>query len=81
MTSTHKFKKLKKIPNRDKCVTTTIFNKLKKENFAERLKQANLASKNDIADFVRRTDLDRKLRKTNNKVTSNKIKYVGVEKN
>ena len=33
----------------DKYITTPEFNKLTSENFAARLKQANLASKSDIA--------------------------------
>ena len=45
------------------------------ENFDALLKQANLASKNDIADFVKkRTDLDDKLKNLNKKVTLNKAK-------
>ena len=46
----------------DKYITTQEFNKLTVENFAARLKQANLASKNDIADFIKQTDFDKKLR-------------------
>ena len=38
--------------NHEKYITTPGFNKLKSENFAARLKQANLASKSDIANFV-----------------------------
>ena len=38
------------------------FNKLTSKNFKERLKQANLASKNDIGDFVKQTDFDDKLK-------------------
>ena len=45
----------KKIPNHDKYITTQEFNKLTTENFSERLKQANLASKNDISYFVKKT--------------------------
>ena len=52
----------------DKHITTQEFNKLTLENFTARLKQANLASKNYIADFVKKTDFDNKLRD----VTSNK---------
>ena len=40
---------------------TGEFNKLVKERFADRLKQANLASKNDMADFVKKTDYIEKL--------------------
>ena len=35
--------------NHDKYISTPEFNKLTSENFAARLKQANLASKSDIA--------------------------------
>ena len=42
----------------DKYITTPEFNKLTLENFAARLAQANLASKSDIADFVKKTDFD-----------------------
>ena len=41
----------------DKYIITQEFNKLTSENFTARLKQANLASKNDIANFVKKTDL------------------------
>ena len=37
------------------------------ENFAARLAQANLASKNDIADFVKKIDFDDKLKNLNKK--------------
>ena len=70
----------KKIPDHDKYVTTPKFNKLTKGNFAKRLKQTNLASKNNIADFVKNRDFDEKLRKVNNKVTTNETKHVEAEK-
>ena len=38
----------------NKYITTQEFNKLTSKNFAARLAQANLASKNDIADFVKK---------------------------
>ena len=38
--------------NHDKYVTTPEFNKLTSENFAARLKQANLARKSDIANLI-----------------------------
>ena len=47
----------KKIINHDKYITKNEFNKLTKKNFIERLKQANLASKNDIADFVKKIQI------------------------
>ena len=55
---------------------TGEFNKLVKERFADRLKQANLASKNDMADFVKKTDYNEKLIKKYYKITSNKIRHV-----
>ena len=60
--------------------TSLEFNKLTKENFTARLGQANLASKNDIANFVKKKDFDDKLKILNKKVTSNKTKHVLVEK-
>ena len=41
-----------KIPDHSKCITTPEFNKLTTENFTARLAETNLASKNDIANFV-----------------------------
>ena len=52
----------------DKYITTQEFNKLTVENFAAKLKQANLASKNDIADFIKQTDFDKKLRNMSKKL-------------
>ena len=40
----------------DKYSTTKEFNKLIAETFTARLAQANLASKSDIASFVKKTD-------------------------
>ena len=54
-------------------------NKLTAENFAARLAQANLVSKNDIANFVNKTDFNGKLKQLNKKVTSNKTKHLVVE--
>ena len=36
-------------------ITTQEFNKLTSENFTAKLKQENLASKNDITNFVKKT--------------------------
>ena len=52
----------------DKYIATQEFNKLTSEHVTARLKQANLASKCDIANFVRQTDFDDKLKD----ITSNK---------
>ena len=43
--------------NHHKYITTGKFNKLMADNFAARLKQASLATKTDIDDFVEKTDL------------------------
>ena len=53
----------------DKYITNQEFNRLTMENFTARLKQANLASKNDIANSIKRVDFNEKLKT----VTSNKI--------
>ena len=60
-------------------ITTPEFNKLTAENVAARLAQANLASKNNIANFIKKTDLDNKLKTLNEKVTSNKSKHLLIE--
>ena len=62
--------------NNDKDITANECNKLTKENFAERLKQAKLATKEDIADFA---DFDEKLININKKVTLNKPRYIVAE--
>ena len=43
--------------NHDKYTTTPEFDKLTTRNFVARLKQANLASNSDIANFVKRQNL------------------------
>ena len=52
----------------DKYITTQEFNKLTADNFAARLKQEDLTSKNDIADFVKNTDFDEQLKNYNKKI-------------
>ena len=80
LTMTHKLLKLKKkIIDHDhsnKYITTQEFNKLPAENFAARLKQANLSTKAGINDFAGETDFVNLLCK----ITSNKTKNVEVEK-
>ena len=56
--------------NHDKYITTPEFNMVTAEIFALRLKRANLASKTDIANFVKKTDLDNQL-KILNQITMN----------
>ena len=65
--------------NHDKYITTPEFNKFTAETFAARLKQANLASKSDIFNFVNKTDFDNKLLNFNKRINSNKTKHVLVE--
>ena len=50
-----------------------------KDNNLSRSAQANIASKNDIANFVKKIDFDDKLKNFNKNVTSNKTKQVLVE--
>ena len=50
------------------------------ESFVARLKQANLASKSDIANFVKKTHFDDKLKNLNKKFTSNKTKKCTYQK-
>ena len=69
-----------KIPNYSKYITTPEVNKLTVECFAARLEQANLASKSDIANFVKKTDFDDELKNLNKYVTSNKTKHVLFER-
>ena len=45
-------------------ITTPEFNKLTAQHFVSRLAQANLARKNDIANFVKKTTFDDKLKKS-----------------
>ena len=60
-----------KIPNHDKYIAIPKFNKLTVESFAARLKQANLVTK---------TDFDNKMIYFNGKNSSNKTKYLEVQK-
>ena len=46
----------------DKYITAQEFNKLTSETFTASLAQSNLASKIDIANFVKKTDFDNKLK-------------------
>ena len=60
-----------KIPNHDKYITTPEFKKLAAEDFATRLKQANLVTK---------TDYVNKLTSFNRRITLNKTKHLEVQK-
>ena len=58
----------------DKCITTQEFNKLTSENFTARLRPTNLASKNNVTNFVKKTYSDNKLKSvTSNKNELNKL--------
>ena len=50
------------MPDYSNYITTPQFKKLTAENFTARLAKANLASKNDIGNFVKKTDFDEKLK-------------------
>ena len=54
--------KFKKITDHDhdKYITAPEFNKLTAQHFVARSTQANLSSKNNIANFVKKTDFDDK---------------------
>ena len=55
--------------NHCKYITTQECNELTYVNFSARLAEANLARKNDIANFVKKTDFDNKLENVNKNVT------------
>ena len=68
----------------DHCIyiTTQEFNKLTAENFIARLGKSNLANKNDIANFVKKTNFDNKLKNLNkNELNglSKKVKALSTE--
>ena len=60
-------------------ITTQEFKKLTSENFAARLAQTNLTSKNDTSALVKRRGFDDKSQNLNKKVTSNKTKHIQAE--
>ena len=53
---TKNWRNWKKMPNLDKYITTPKSDKLTTKYFTPRLKQAQLATKNDIDDFVKKTN-------------------------
>ena len=63
----------------NKYITTPEFNKLTAKKIIARLKQANLASKSDITNFVKETDFYNKLSGFDKRINSNKTKHVVVE--
>ena len=60
-----------KIPDKSKYITNQEFNKLTAEHFAATLKQADLADK---------ADFHNKITSFNKRITSNKTKYLEVQK-
>ena len=62
-----------------KNITTQELNKLMVHNFAAKLAQAKLATKADIADFVKELHFDDKLNNIIKKATLNKTKHTLVE--
>ena len=48
-------KKITDYDHSNKYITTQEFSRLTANNFASRLNQTNLGSKNDIANFVKKT--------------------------
>ena len=65
-----------------KYITAQEFNKLTVENFIARLGKSNLANKNDIANFVKKTNFDNKLKNLNkNELNglSKKVKALSTE--
>ena len=61
----------------NKYIATQEFNELTAEKFSAWLKQANLLSKSNIANFVKRTDFNKKLKAN----TSNKNEFNELSKN
>ena len=64
-----------------KYITTQEFNNSTAHNFCSEIRHANLATIAVIADFVKETDFNNKLKNLNKKVTSNKTKHVETEEN
>ena len=64
-----------KIPDHSNYITTPEFNKVRAENVGSRIAQVNLASETDIANLVRKTDFDDRLKNLNKKITLNKTNY------
>ena len=60
-------------------VNISLIQTLTAGGFAARLVQAKWADKSDIANFVKRTDFDHKLKSLNKNVISNKTKQLLVE--
>ena len=60
----------------DKYNTAQEFNKLTSDDLSARLAQANLASKSDIANFIKKDEFNDKLKNLTKNVTLNKTKHL-----
>ena len=56
-------------------ITNPEFNKLTGENVTATLTKENLTSKSDIANIIKKTNFDDKLKNLNKNLTSNKMKH------
>ena len=56
-------------------ITNPEFNKLTGENVTATLTKENLISKSDIANIIKKTNFDDKLKNLNKNLTSNKMKH------
>ena len=56
-----------------------LISQLTADNFAARLVQRKLVTKDDIADLVKEANFDNKLKNINKEVASNKAKHVKAE--
>ena len=63
-----------------KYLTRIIILLLKTLNFAARLNQAKLRTRDDIANFIKKVYFDKKLMNINKKVNLNKTRHVEVKK-
>ena len=73
-TTTTALTSVKKIHAHNKYINSPEFNKLTAKYFAARLSKTNLASKNDITDFIKETNFDDKLKNiTSSKTNKNMI--------
>ena len=64
-----------KIPDHNTYIASPEFNNVTAENFCCNI----ITSEKDIANLVRKTDFDDKLKNLNKKITSNKTKHVLVK--
>ena len=68
-------------PDHSKYITTPDFNSSAAKKVTATLNLANLATKDDIADFIKKTDFDNKLKNVNEIVILNKSKIYQLKMN